>query len=78
MVNIVSNSHTKRRLPPLGALTAFEAAARHQSFSRAAEELHLTEFIDLSFNLGRVRKIIYVTGRKVDRMVLSVKSSLFI
>lgn len=42
MVNIVSNSHTKRRLPPLGALTAFEAAARHQSFSRAAEELHLT------------------------------------
>ena len=42
MVNIVSNNHTKRRLPPLGALTAFEAAARHQSFSRAAEELHLT------------------------------------
>lgn len=42
MVNTVSNVHTKRRLPPLGALTAFEAAARHQSFSRAAEELHLT------------------------------------
>lgn len=42
MVNIVSNSHIKRRLPPLGALTAFEAAARHQSFSRAAQELHLT------------------------------------
>ncbi len=42
MVNIVSNSHRKRRLPPLGALTAFEAAARHQSFSRAAEELHIT------------------------------------
>ena len=42
MVNIVSNNHIKRRLPPLGALTAFEAAARHQSFSRAAQELHLT------------------------------------
>lgn len=41
-MNIVSNNHAKRRLPPLGALTAFEAAARHQSFSRAGQELHLT------------------------------------
>ena len=32
------NSH----LPPLGALRAFEAAARHMSFSRAAAELHVT------------------------------------
>ena len=32
----------KRRLPPLNALRAFEAAARHQSFSAAAEELHVT------------------------------------
>jgi len=31
-----------RRLPPLNALRAFEAAARHQSFSAAAEELHVT------------------------------------
>jgi len=38
----VSNIHRKRNLPPLAALPAFEAAARHQSFSRAAEELHLT------------------------------------
>lgn len=30
------------RLPPLNALRAFEAAARHLSFSRAAEELHVT------------------------------------
>ncbi|MEO1662989.1 MAG: LysR family transcriptional regulator, partial [Pseudomonadota bacterium] len=28
-----------RTLPPLNALRAFEAAARHESFSRAAEEL---------------------------------------
>lgn len=28
-----------RKLPPLNALRAFEAAGRHQSFSRAAEEL---------------------------------------
>src|ERR1700739_391178 len=32
------NSH----LPPLSALRAFEAAARHISFSKAADELHVT------------------------------------
>lgn len=32
----------KRRLPPLRALQAFEAAARHLSFARAAEELNVT------------------------------------
>jgi LysR family glycine cleavage system transcriptional activator len=32
----------ERRLPPLNALRAFEAAARHLSLTRAAEELHVT------------------------------------
>lgn len=31
-----------RRLPPLNALRAFEAAGRHESFTAAAEELHVT------------------------------------
>ena len=31
-----------RRLPNLMALRAFEAAARHQNFSRAADEIHVT------------------------------------
>jgi LysR family glycine cleavage system transcriptional activator len=31
-----------RQLPALNALKAFEAAARHESFSRAADELHVT------------------------------------
>ena len=31
-----------RRLPPLTALRAFETAARHRSFARAATELHVT------------------------------------
>ena len=31
-----------RKLPPLTALPAFDAAARHLSFTRAAEELNLT------------------------------------
>src|SRR5436190_5664976 len=32
-----------RRLPPLNALKAFEAAARHESFTRAAEGLFVTQ-----------------------------------
>ncbi len=31
-----------KNLPPLASLLPFEAAARHESFTRAAEELHLT------------------------------------
>jgi LysR family glycine cleavage system transcriptional activator len=33
----------RRKIPSIGALIAFEAAARYQSFSRAADELALTE-----------------------------------
>src|SRR2546428_4215934 len=32
----------RRPLPPLNALKAFEATARHLSFSKAAAELHVT------------------------------------
>lgn len=32
-----------RRLPPMNTLRAFEAAARHLSFTRAAEELNVTQ-----------------------------------
>ena len=32
-----------RRLPPLNALKAFEAAARNESFTRAAQELNVTQ-----------------------------------
>ncbi|HJU30267.1 MAG TPA: transcriptional regulator GcvA [Hyphomicrobiaceae bacterium] len=33
---------TRRPMPPLNALRAFEATARHRSFSKAADELHVT------------------------------------
>ncbi|HRP28797.1 MAG TPA: LysR family transcriptional regulator, partial [Burkholderiaceae bacterium] len=33
----------RRRLPTLQALDCFEAAARHQSYTRAAQELSLTQ-----------------------------------
>jgi len=32
-----------RRLPPLNGLKAFEAAARHESFTRAGQELCVTQ-----------------------------------
>ena len=33
----------RRRIPSTAALSAFEAAARHESFTRAANELHMTQ-----------------------------------
>ncbi len=36
-------SLSRRFLPPMSLLCAFEAAARHQSFTAAAAELHLTQ-----------------------------------
>src|SRR5260370_11329732 len=41
-VSGANSSLMVRHLPPLAALRAFEAAARHLNFTRAAEELHLT------------------------------------
>lgn len=38
----MSHQGTIRRLPPLVALRSFEAAARHGSFTKAADELHVT------------------------------------
>jgi LysR family glycine cleavage system transcriptional activator len=38
----MERSNVRRRLPPLNALRAFEAAARHLNFSRAADELAVT------------------------------------
>jgi LysR family glycine cleavage system transcriptional activator len=37
-----SSGSQRRRLPPLNALRAFETAARHLNFSRAADELSVT------------------------------------
>lgn len=62
----------RRRIPSTGALIAFEAAGRHESFSRAAEELHLTEgaisrqiarleaFLDMALFL-RVKNRVFLT-----------------
>lgn len=36
-------AYLEKRLPPMNTLVAFEAAFRHRNFTRAAEELHLTQ-----------------------------------
>ncbi|MEC8573693.1 MAG: LysR family transcriptional regulator, partial [Pseudomonadota bacterium] len=33
----------RRKLPPMNALVAFEAAARHGSFTRAADDLSVAQ-----------------------------------
>src|SRR6202171_3681649 len=43
LMNCWSGFAMRPRLPPLNALKAFEAAARHESFTRAAEELCVTQ-----------------------------------
>src|SRR5215813_7433111 len=40
---MIAPSAMLRRLPSLNALKAFEAAARHESFTRAADELSVTQ-----------------------------------
>ncbi|MGF1704197.1 LysR substrate-binding domain-containing protein [Photobacterium makurazakiensis] len=41
-INNCQSSHHQRRIPPFKALRAFESAARHGSFSDAAEELNVS------------------------------------
>jgi LysR family glycine cleavage system transcriptional activator len=40
---MIASSAMLRRLPSLNALKAFEAAARHESFTKAADELSVTQ-----------------------------------
>ena len=49
-----------RRLPPLHALRAFEAAARHRHFGHAAAELHLTPTA-ISHQVRQLEEVLGVT-----------------
>jgi LysR family glycine cleavage system transcriptional activator len=70
-----------RRLPPLNALKAFEAAARHESFTRAAEELCVTQGavshqvkaleVELGIKLfNRERQRLVITGAGRDYLTV--------
>ena len=69
-----------RWLPSLNALRAFEAAARHLSFTKAAEELHVTpaaishQIKVLEEQLGvTIRHFAYPNGLWDDRVEILVK-----
>lgn len=58
-----------RYLPPLAAIRAFEAAARHESFTRAAEELGMTQS-GMSYQVGLLEQRLGIqlfvrSGRRV-------------
>ncbi len=75
-----------RRLPPLNALRSFEAAARHGSFNKAAEELFVTpsaishqiktleEFLGVAL-FKRVKRRVDLTPPG-ERYLLSIQSAL--
>lgn len=54
-----AEARMRRKIPSSTALTAFEAAARHGSFARAAEELSLTEGA-ISRQIGRLESFLGV------------------
>ncbi|MEL7469905.1 MAG: transcriptional regulator GcvA [Pseudomonadota bacterium] len=57
------------RLPPLTALRAFEAAARHMSFAKAAEELFVTPAA-LSYQIKQLEEFLGVpVFRRLNRAV---------
>jgi len=70
-------------LPPLNSLRAFEAAGRHLSFSKAADELNVTpgaisqqirsleEFLDLSLFKRRNRSIVLTDAGQIFLPLLS-------
>ena len=78
-----------RRLPPLAAVRVFEAAARHENFTQAAQELGLTqaavsyqirileERLGLSlFSRSKQRVTLTDSGRKLSLQVSSAFDSL--
>lgn len=65
-----------RDLPPLGMLRAFEAAARHLSFKRAAQELAVTPTA-ISHQIGRLEENLGVAlfERRARRVVMTPAGS---
>lgn len=66
------NSSRARRLPPLAALRAFEAAARHLSFRQAADELSVTPTA-VSHQIRQLESLLGVAlfERQVRKVILT-------
>ncbi|MEM1378196.1 MAG: transcriptional regulator GcvA [Pseudomonadota bacterium] len=69
-VHIRKTEVNDRRLPPLNALRAFDAASRHMSFQKAAEELYVTPSA-LSFQIRQLEEHLQVSlFERLNRKVL--------
>ena len=76
---------SRRRLPSLSALRAFEAAARHESAKQAAEELsvtataisHLEETLGVALFLRKPRQLeLTAAGRELQQVLESAFDSI--
>ena len=77
-----------KRLPPLNALRVFDAAARHLSFTKAAEELFVTQaavshqiksledFLGLKLFRRRNRSLLLTEEGKVTTLISRIFSSI--
>ncbi|MGE0801237.1 MAG: LysR substrate-binding domain-containing protein [Lautropia sp.] len=67
-----------RRIPPLNSLRAFEAVARHQSLSRAAEELSVTHS-SVSRQIARLEEFLNVKlfSRRNQQLVLTMRAAAY-
>lgn len=67
------------RLPPLSAIQAFEAAARHLSFARAAKELHITASA-VSHRVRVLETLLGVTlfDRRNQRVALTAEGEVYL
>lgn len=68
-----------RRLPPLAGLRAFEAAARHLSFKRAAQELHVTPTA-ISHQVRQLEEVIGVSlfERRTRQVLLTAEGQVLL
>jgi LysR family glycine cleavage system transcriptional activator len=64
----------RTRLPPIRAISVFEAAARHQSFTRAAEELGMTQAA-VSYQIKRLEQRLGIAlFRRASRKVVLTRA----
>lgn len=64
----------RNRLPPLNSIRVFEAAARYNSFSRAAEELHVTNAA-VSYQIKQLEEFLNLELFRRDNNQLTLTSA---
>lgn len=69
---------SKKRLPPLNTIAAFEASARHMSFTRAGDELHLSQgAVSRQIQLLETRMGVALFNRRHKEIQLTKAGTIF-